>query len=103
MQSQHDELEAKFLEERAALEARYQKLYETLYTKVRMYCNACYSFHFEVSFYAFCLLDDFLQLQLTFSPNNVQRFEIVNGVVEVEGVTDASMEEGEGKANEGKS
>ncbi|XP_058193899.1 nucleosome assembly protein 1;4-like [Rhododendron vialii] len=33
LQSQHDELEAKFFEERAALEAKYQKLYEPLYTK----------------------------------------------------------------------
>ncbi|KAM5579426.1 hypothetical protein ABKV19_009279 [Rosa sericea] len=33
MQSQHDELEKKFFEERAALEAKYQKLYEPLYTK----------------------------------------------------------------------
>ncbi|CAI9114353.1 OLC1v1015061C1 [Oldenlandia corymbosa var. corymbosa] len=33
LQSQHDDLEAKFLEERAALEAKYQKLYEPLYTK----------------------------------------------------------------------
>jgi hypothetical protein len=33
---QHDELEAKFFEERAALEAKYQKLYEPLYTKVNM-------------------------------------------------------------------
>lgn len=32
-QSKHDELEAKFFEERAALEAKYQKLYEPLYTK----------------------------------------------------------------------
>ncbi|KAK6147695.1 hypothetical protein DH2020_018607 [Rehmannia glutinosa] len=31
--SQHDELEAKFFEERAALEAKYQKLYQPLYTK----------------------------------------------------------------------
>ncbi|KAJ6793901.1 nucleosome assembly protein 1,4-like [Iris pallida] len=46
IQGQHDELEAKFFEERAALEAKYQKLYEPLYTK---------------------------------------RYEIVNGVVEVEG------------------
>ncbi|KAK1258283.1 hypothetical protein QJS04_geneDACA017998 [Acorus gramineus] len=54
IQGQHDELEAKFFEERAALEARYQKLYEPLYTK---------------------------------------RFEIVNGVVEAEGVTkDATVE-----------
>lgn len=33
-QSKHDELEAKFIEERAALEAKYQKLYEPLYSKV---------------------------------------------------------------------
>ncbi|XP_011078000.2 LOW QUALITY PROTEIN: nucleosome assembly protein 1;2 [Sesamum indicum] len=33
IQSQHDDLEAKFFEERAALEAKYQKLYQPLYTK----------------------------------------------------------------------
>ncbi|PSR96168.1 Nucleosome assembly protein like [Actinidia chinensis var. chinensis] len=33
LQSQHDELEAKFFEERAALEAKYQKLYEPHYLK----------------------------------------------------------------------
>ncbi|GMQ08288.1 hypothetical protein CsSME_00052082 [Camellia sinensis var. sinensis] len=33
IQSQHDELEAKFFEERAALEAKYQKLYGPLYDK----------------------------------------------------------------------
>ncbi|CAL1413999.1 unnamed protein product [Linum trigynum] len=33
IQSQHDELEAKFFEERAALEAKYQKLYQPLYTQ----------------------------------------------------------------------
>ncbi|KAM5547353.1 nucleosome assembly protein 1,2 [Rosa sericea] len=33
IQSQHDELETKFFEERAALEARYQKLYQPLYNK----------------------------------------------------------------------
>lgn len=33
LQSEHDELEAKFHEERAALEAKYQKLYEPLYVK----------------------------------------------------------------------
>ncbi|GJM89591.1 hypothetical protein PR202_ga05799 [Eleusine coracana subsp. coracana] len=54
IQGQHDELEAKFFEERAALEAKYQKLYEPLYTK---------------------------------------RYEIVNGVVEVEGVTKESADE----------
>ncbi|KAL1531007.1 Nucleosome assembly protein 1 [Salvia divinorum] len=47
IQSQHDELEAKYIEERTALEAKYQILYEPFYTK---------------------------------------RFEIVNGVAEVEGV-----------------
>ena len=36
LQSQHDEIEAKFFEERAALEAKYQKLYEPLYAKVRL-------------------------------------------------------------------
>ncbi|WOL14042.1 nucleosome assembly protein 1 [Canna indica] len=48
IQSQHDELEAKFFEERAALEAKYQKLYEPFYSK---------------------------------------RYDIVNGVTEVEGIT----------------
>ncbi|CAA0814615.1 Unknown protein [Striga hermonthica] len=57
IQGQHDELETKFFEERAALEAKYQKLYEPLYSK---------------------------------------RFEIVNGIVEVEGVSDA---QGGDKAN----
>ncbi|KAK7291833.1 hypothetical protein RIF29_07289 [Crotalaria pallida] len=33
IQGQHDEIEAKFFEERAALEAKYQKLYQPLYTK----------------------------------------------------------------------
>ncbi|GMH17596.1 hypothetical protein Nepgr_019437 [Nepenthes gracilis] len=33
LQCQHDQFEAKFLEERAALESKYQKLYEPLYTK----------------------------------------------------------------------
>ncbi|CAL9180826.1 unnamed protein product [Musa hybrid cultivar] len=65
VQSQHDELEAKFFEERAVLEAKYQKLYEPLYTK---------------------------------------RYEIVNGVVEVEGIKDESPEEtgSEDKASEEK-
>ncbi|XP_059640053.1 nucleosome assembly protein 1;4-like [Cornus florida] len=65
IQSQHDELEAKFFEERAALEAKYQKLYEPLYTK---------------------------------------RFDIVNGVVEVEGVTNEEAITGqeEDKATEEK-
>ncbi|KAK4774114.1 hypothetical protein SAY87_029133 [Trapa incisa] len=48
IQSQHNEIEAKFFEERAALEAKYQKLYQPLYTK---------------------------------------RYEIVNGIVEVEGIS----------------
>nr|GME11957.1 nucleosome assembly protein 1;4-like [Ipomoea batatas] len=51
IQSQHDELEAKFFEERAELEAKFQKLYEPLYTK---------------------------------------RYEIVNGALHVEGVSDES-------------
>lgn len=38
-QSQHDEIEAKFFEERAALQAKYQKLYEPLYAKVLQYYN----------------------------------------------------------------
>uniref|UniRef100_M0ZH89 Nucleosome assembly protein 1 2 n=1 Tax=Solanum tuberosum TaxID=4113 RepID=M0ZH89_SOLTU len=33
VESQYDDLEAKFFEERAALEAKYQKLYQPLYTK----------------------------------------------------------------------
>lgn len=33
IQSEHDELEAKFFEERAALEAKYQKLYQPMYAK----------------------------------------------------------------------
>uniref|UniRef100_A0A1D1ZF83 Putative nucleosome assembly protein C2D10.11C n=1 Tax=Anthurium amnicola TaxID=1678845 RepID=A0A1D1ZF83_9ARAE len=53
IQGQHDELEAKFFEERAALEAKYQKLYEPLYTK---------------------------------------RFEIVNGVAEVDGISSGTEE-----------
>ncbi|XP_057504988.1 nucleosome assembly protein 1;4-like isoform X1 [Actinidia eriantha] len=63
MQSQHDELEEKFFEERAALEAKYQKLYEPLYTK---------------------------------------RFEIVNGVVEVGGVTSEATMDNEDKETEEK-
>ncbi|XP_047317010.1 nucleosome assembly protein 1;4-like [Impatiens glandulifera] len=33
LQTQHDELEAKFFQERAILEAKYQKLYQPLYSK----------------------------------------------------------------------
>ncbi|XP_068648054.1 nucleosome assembly protein 1;4-like isoform X2 [Aristolochia californica] len=40
IQKQHDELETKFFEERAALEAKYQKLYEPLYTKRYEIVNA---------------------------------------------------------------
>jgi nucleosome assembly protein 1-like 1 len=58
VQSTHDELEAKFMEERAALEAKYQKLYQPLYEK---------------------------------------RYEVVNGVVEVEGVTDQEKTDEEEK------
>ncbi|KAK6914743.1 Nucleosome assembly protein (NAP) [Dillenia turbinata] len=63
LEGQHDELEKKFFEERAALEAKYQKLYEPLYTK---------------------------------------RFEIVNGVVEVEGVTREGSTDQEHKASDEK-
>ncbi|KAG0502423.1 hypothetical protein HPP92_002495 [Vanilla planifolia] len=64
IQSQHDDFEAKFYEERAALEAKYQKLYEPLYKK---------------------------------------RYEIVNGLVEVEGVVDEPADlTAEDKAKEGK-
>ncbi|XP_058068457.1 nucleosome assembly protein 1;2-like [Magnolia sinica] len=37
VKSQHDELEAKIFEERAALEAKYQKMYDPLYAKVAFY------------------------------------------------------------------
>ncbi|KAH9611263.1 hypothetical protein KSS87_008936 [Heliosperma pusillum] len=65
IQGQHDDLESNFFEERAALEAKYQKLYEPLYTK---------------------------------------RYEIVNGVVEVEGVVvnEAKPDQGEENAAEEK-
>ncbi|GMJ07340.1 NUCLEOSOME/CHROMATIN ASSEMBLY FACTOR GROUP A 02, nucleosome assembly protein 1;2 [Hibiscus trionum] len=61
IQSQHDELEAKFFEERAALEAKYQKLYQPLYAK---------------------------------------RYDIVNGVVEVEGTKTEAAVEGQGDDKE---
>ncbi|XP_024972371.1 nucleosome assembly protein 1;4-like isoform X2 [Cynara cardunculus var. scolymus] len=64
IQSEHDELEAKFFEERAALEAKYQKLYEPLYSK---------------------------------------RYDIVNGVVEVDGVkNEDAMHQTDDKAGEEK-
>ncbi|OIV99753.1 hypothetical protein TanjilG_26091 [Lupinus angustifolius] len=56
IQGQHDEIEAKFFEERAALEAKYQKLYQPLYTK---------------------------------------RYEIVNGVTEVEGAANETKSDTE--------
>ncbi|KAL5757512.1 hypothetical protein ACOSP7_020123 [Xanthoceras sorbifolium] len=52
IQSQHDELEQKYFEERAALEAKYQKLYQPLYSK---------------------------------------RYEIVNGLPEVEGAVNGDL------------
>ncbi|GMI97809.1 NUCLEOSOME/CHROMATIN ASSEMBLY FACTOR GROUP A 02, nucleosome assembly protein 1;2 [Hibiscus trionum] len=58
IQSQHDELEAKFFEERAALEAKYQKLYQPLYAK---------------------------------------RYDIVNGVAEVEGTKTEAVAEDQGE------
>ncbi|XP_006297805.2 nucleosome assembly protein 1;2 isoform X1 [Capsella rubella] len=64
IQNQYDEMESKFFEERAALEAKYQKLYQPLYTK---------------------------------------RYEIVNGVVEVEGAAEeVKSEQGEDKTPEEK-
>ncbi|XP_057968032.1 nucleosome assembly protein 1;2-like isoform X2 [Malania oleifera] len=64
IQIQHDDLEEKFFEERAALEAKYQKMYQPLYSK---------------------------------------RYEIVNGLVEVDGVTDeAAVNKAENKSAEGK-
>ncbi|PNX78615.1 nucleosome assembly protein 1-like 1-like, partial [Trifolium pratense] len=63
LQDKHDELEAKFLEERAQLQAKYQKFYEPLYTK---------------------------------------RYEIVNGVIDVEGVTNEAAVGEENKAAEEK-
>ncbi|XP_019454972.1 PREDICTED: nucleosome assembly protein 1;2-like isoform X4 [Lupinus angustifolius] len=63
IQGEYDELEAKFFEERAALEAKYQILYQPLYTK---------------------------------------RYEIVNGVTEVEGAADETKAETEkGKVEKG--
>ncbi|XP_015644393.1 nucleosome assembly protein 1-1 isoform X2 [Oryza sativa Japonica Group] len=59
IQGQHDEIELKFFEERAALEAKYQKLYEPLYTK---------------------------------------RYNIVNGVVEVDGGNDEPASENAAEA-----
>ncbi|KAL1218343.1 Nucleosome assembly protein 1,2 [Cardamine amara subsp. amara] len=55
IQNQYDEMEANFFEERAVLEAKYQKLYQPLYNK---------------------------------------RYEIVNGVVEVEGATEQEEHKG---------
>uniref|UniRef100_A0A7N0TVX5 Nucleosome assembly protein n=1 Tax=Kalanchoe fedtschenkoi TaxID=63787 RepID=A0A7N0TVX5_KALFE len=58
IQKKHDDLEEKFIEEREALEAKYEKLYEPLYS---------------------------------------ERSDIVNGVVEVEGVTAAVTDKQEEK------
>ncbi|KAK9078360.1 hypothetical protein SSX86_002417 [Deinandra increscens subsp. villosa] len=64
IQSEHDEIEAKFFEERAALELKYQKLYEPLYSK---------------------------------------RYDIVNGVVEVDGLKDeAAKDNADGNTEEDK-
>ncbi|KAL9239017.1 hypothetical protein vseg_013376 [Gypsophila vaccaria] len=60
--SEHDELEAKFFEERRALEDKYEKMYQPLYAK---------------------------------------RYDVVNGVVEVDGVSDEpAAEQGEDKPAE---
>ncbi|MCO5547730.1 hypothetical protein L7F22_001181 [Adiantum nelumboides] len=63
IQGQYNELEQKFLQERAALEARYQKLYEPLYLK---------------------------------------RYEIVNGITEVEGGAEENMVKSDDLADEHK-
>ncbi|KAL8195780.1 hypothetical protein R6Q57_025533 [Mikania cordata] len=62
LQSQHDELEAKHLEEKAELEAKYLKLYEPLYAK---------------------------------------RYEIVNGLTEVEVVSNDTLADKENKESTG--
>ncbi|GJW98781.1 nucleosome assembly protein 1;4-like protein [Tanacetum coccineum] len=62
LQSQHDELEAKYLEEKAELEAKYLKLYEPLYAK---------------------------------------RYEIVNGLTEVEGVSNDNVVDKENNESTG--
>ncbi|KAI3804657.1 hypothetical protein L1987_26365 [Smallanthus sonchifolius] len=62
LQSQHDELEAKYLEEKAELEAKYLKLYEPLYVK---------------------------------------RYEIVNGLTEVEGVSNDNLVDKENNESAG--
>ncbi|KAL9241718.1 hypothetical protein vseg_015795 [Gypsophila vaccaria] len=58
IQSEHDELEAKFFEERRALEDKYEKMYQPLYAK---------------------------------------RYDVVNGVVEVDGVSDEPAVEVDGE------
>ncbi|CAH1427699.1 unnamed protein product [Lactuca virosa] len=62
LQSRYDELEAKYLEEKAELEAKYMKLYEPLYSK---------------------------------------RYEIVNGLTEVEGVSDDNLVDKENNESKG--
>lgn len=62
LQSQHDELEAKYIEEKAELEAKYLKLYEPLYAK---------------------------------------RYEIVNGLTEVEGVLNDTLVDKENNESAG--
>ncbi|CAN1286566.1 Nucleosome assembly protein 1;2 [Linum perenne] len=60
--TQHDELEEKFFKERRALEAKYQKLYEPLYT---------------------------------------ERYEVVNGIKEVDGVSSEASEDQEADKQKG--
>ncbi|GLT98693.1 hypothetical protein SLE2022_161850 [Rubroshorea leprosula] len=62
IQNEHDELEAKFFEEKAALQAKYQKLYQPLYAK---------------------------------------RYNIVNGIVEVEGISKETSKEPEPDTEKG--
>lgn len=95
LQSQHDELEAKFFEERAALEAKYQKLYQPLYAKVS-YLFAYFPELVELSSFTF------FSCFKVIGNDHIQRYDIVNGVLEVEGVTnEAAADKEDNKAAEG--
>ncbi|KAL9265149.1 hypothetical protein AKJ16_DCAP17862 [Drosera capensis] len=89
LQNQHNELELKFFEERAILEAKYQKLYEPLYTKVRTslakhaYVVLLLRYLIELLFCSYHSEKCSRNLPFSFFR---QRYEIVNGVVEVNGV-----------------
>jgi len=99
LQVEHDELEAKFLEERTALEAKYQLLYQPLYAKVSwgFFSMIVQLFTFKViesDLYANIRCNVFI-IKLVYKW--MQRYEIVNGLAEVEGVameTAADTDEG---------